>query len=323
MNIKVKSLIIGSFLLPTITIVSSVSLSSCHMLDEKDYRQFIHERSFSIGCFNNITHSGVIGTAWILHHETGLTYDCLTNLHVALPQLDITNSSWYYGVSSSIDDGSGAAQYIPLSSIEYHINKSIVNPASIDEIPILWSVDMAIATVTFNNDNNNFIKNLLQLNQNYGVDKDFIETETIGTSIRRRTLFCGGYPAANWKDVRYHEPTWYFGHDSVTEVDRCYSTTNPNLNHLIYPDKGAPATETRYLDMADLILFEPHKIGKGPLNNLGGGASGSLVIDENFKLVGLYWGGFVDENDNYYGGVDIFISSLSGFNGYNKLKCWI
>jgi hypothetical protein len=45
-----------------------------------------------------------------------------------------------------------------------------------------------------------------------------------------------------------------------------------------------------------------------------GGASGSLCIDENFNMIGIFWGGFeASHNSSFYPALDFFTDNIIGW----------
>jgi hypothetical protein len=47
-------------------------------------------------------------------------------------------------------------------------------------------------------------------------------------------------------------------------------------------------------------------MGSGPLFNLGGGASGSMMIDAGYNLLGIYWGGSIWGSSAYQPHFEVF-----------------
>jgi hypothetical protein len=108
---------------------------------------------------------------------------------------------------------------------------------------------------------------------------------TENDGMKNSRIYVGGYPASSWV-AKYGVPTWYRSSTTINEIDRNFA--NAKKNHQI-SDGNSP----KLVSISD-GYYSPKQTynTNSDLYYLGGGASGSVAIDENKSVVGLYWGGW-------------------------------
>jgi hypothetical protein len=157
-----------------------------------------------------------------------------------------------------------------------------------DNSGISLGVDAAIATVDFNN-------KLLTASLKSRLDSLNAYADLHGSMLVQLAykhlevgdnIYIAGYPVKNWSggyNNNMHFPCWYGGEDIVGELIENFQ--NEKKGHNI--DESEPPTK---YSIADEYVLRWQETAK-PRNNLfyvGAGASGSMALNKDMELVGLY-----------------------------------
>jgi hypothetical protein len=140
----------------------------------------------------------------------------------------------------------------------------------------------------------------------------FSNYDVLNTGV---AFYTGGYPLKDWSNVSYGAAQWEWGTDNVAAKWNYFDNKTPN--HGIDQDK-------KIFSIANGYATNFNTAGTGPLFKLGGGGSGSMMIDANGNLLGLYWGGLQrTDNQNYQTAFEAFTwGEHDLFNDYLNNK-WI
>ncbi|MDR2828990.1 MAG: DUF31 family protein [Mycoplasmataceae bacterium] len=253
---------------------------------------FIYQRTFSL------RGGGYGGTGWLLKHITGESnnykYYLMTNWHVS--NVMPSNISFGYATTNAVDTAV-TMQYSSLIAGDANWN----NASYWSEDGILFGVDASLIEVDFTarttTDAN--LKTRLDALNTYGASgghnnflfNSFSNYNDLNIST---AFYTGGYPGANWNGDRYPNNLayWESGSDIINEKWNYFDSKTKNhsidTNDEIFSISNAYVTPIYNLP------------DNGPLYKLGGGASGSMMIDENGNLLGLYWGGFKNTANTQY-----------------------
>lgn len=304
------------FLFCPITIYICPLTSSCSNNNalSKDIYSFLYDRTFSISWSKN--GHGWFGTGWLIKHISGTglsnySYDMMTNWHVRLSQEQLNapvEKRWWF--SDSQEFGSNANVMGIFSSFEYSGSAcyDIIDGRKL-------GVDACVATVDFGNSGPKLTKRLDRVNE-YADNHNSFCVQIANSPLKPKDyIWMCGYPLYNWNQDEYVGPKWYGGNDYISEKNSHFQAkTN---NHGI--DDANPPT---IISIADLYELPWHKTKESqPLFNMSGGASGSIVVNKNMEVIGLYWGGYIQIQGGAYQAyqcaIDSFIDFSSSGNQYN------
>lgn len=293
-------------------------------VDFNQYWDYINQRTFSL--FSLVGQTGVWGTGWIYNKvsdlEDDFRYYLLTNWHVAQGFMDQGMTQLSYCSNIFKDNSIAVGDYVNFD------NYTLLDENALDDYrPIFNSIDPTITNQSYIIDsfmievdfgssfNTTLQSSLLDLNQYYLANEKHVNqfSSTI-SEFGAQQYFIGGYPAntsipgnpvANWtydklqlKDQKSFDPKqnqkWY-------NTSTVWKSQNYNVSGSFY-------------------VFEDNQAG-----GLSGGSSGSMVINNNFEIIGQYWGGSTSSNGIWNGSCLLFATddtaSWVSYN-YSFLEYW-
>lgn len=308
---------VSTFLTFTINTIDDGKLSS------EDYYDYIAERTLSIGAIG-VSSTGNLagassGTMWFYKRLGQYKYEFITNYHVWDGILSIANSEDYANsVLAVIGNPESCNPYT--STYGDYIQASGTIKNQIETInPITVKVgtyvdgsdtkdlymDMCALTLdlslTYNQINSTLsgtTKGVSQLkseidyiNNHYGIGENIVNIST-NKVLLNQDIYIAGYPWANSEQSSDQRGFTY-----LTEVKtKPVKLDGPSLNKV---------TGTPYYTYQDECFMEPREVFA-----LGGGASGSMAINEDFEVSGIYWGGMSKMSSSVY----TFQPSIAFFN---------
>lgn len=310
---------------------------------------FIRERTFSIkfntssyidpGSGNNIM-SSLFGTAWIFNKSLNKDiYYLATNIHVISNAISLpTNETNRYEIANYIDsielgypNNPSVISSIDDLSLERITNKTnfpeIVYTSSFIESTPTYSIpstvsqdvnfytyamtDLAILKFDFSLASKKFHNFLKYYNLR---PTTFYQNQLGENNFMQKNYFIGGYPfleninktIGTWGfDSSYNEKMGILSGTIVSNIPQSLSKPNGVLlpNNITNPNSNS---RTRYFqNISNQITISNV--------SLIGGSSGSMVINDDLEVVGIYWGSYSSSNSrNILGAFDILNT-----NGYN------
>lgn len=308
---------VSTFLTFTINTIDDGKLSS------EDYYDYIAERTLSIGAIGVSSTSNLAGassgTMWFYKRLGQYKYEFITNYHVWDGILSIANSEDYVNsVLAVIGNPESCNPYT--STYGDYIQASGTIKNQIEAInPITVKVgtyvdgsdtkdlymDMCALTLdlslTYNQINSTLsgtTKGVSQLkseidyiNNHYGIGENIVNIST-NKVLLNQDIYIAGYPWANSEQSSDQRGFTY-----LTEVKtKPVKLDGPSLNKV---------SGTSYYTYQDECFMEPKEVFA-----LGGGASGSMAINEDFEVSGIYWGGMSKVSSSVY----TFQPSIAFFN---------
>lgn len=292
--------------LTTITLAAtsvSFSLSSCGNSDKvpKEIEQYISDRTFSImavGFDGDQAECGCVGTAWILSDMTkqiysDYKYHLITNWHVTRgfdtleEQAGKELTIQYYYADSSKADKNGIINYNDESYIKFGKNRFIYKGR---EESFIYSdrtyggVDMYVCDVDFQNPIGKIKEKLDRVNAFSKTNGYVNKFATFSNrDIMDKKKYVAGYPA---KQIGNISGTKWEKHALYTKDFKYVGL----LGESHYIDDEA-------YEYADISPQFAAKKNFG-LNWMTSGASGSMLITEDYEVCGIYWGGQIDNVDH-------------------------
>jgi len=301
--------------------LSLLSLTTCSKSTEPStglYEQFISDRTFSIGCgcdelWNTIDENHIFshGTGWILKDATpdnnsDYSYYMATNCHVCETIYDWTcpTDGTTYSLHFLLDDyfeytdkdnlnynyteiehGTGKFALYPGTTLLGFPTASYKTAYTVNE-NTSSSIDFRILKVDFGTPSPSVQQKLNRVNE-YCKDNNSWAV-TFANQYSGNKCYIGGYP---YQTGQATKPTWEF-----------HSMKNYSLNtydgmssHDI-PDKCDYTSLTgQYVDNSPQVLLPsvPYYNNASKKNWMFHGASGSMCINENYQVIGIYWGGWI------------------------------
>lgn len=292
-------------LFAAITIPSCFNLTSCtiqintYVPINDDHFKYISEREMSIGAYaiTAITEQGQayasFGTAWFYkrYSDNDYTYEIITNYHVyegIKGILNRSNTTHQLGFASNVYD---PYSYKKIEFYnDYAINESTtannfttLTPAfvsfgevQIGDISLPAYMDICAFKVDLTNAYNNsrsnstFKDQIDYINSHYLKGANIVNINEHALSSKSK-VYMAGFPWANsspGSDCNYT----YF----CEEIDYLDKLEQQAVNivsptYLTYQNQWTTKWKS--------------------LTYMGGGASGSMVINEDYEVVGIYWGG--------------------------------
>ncbi|GMO13663.1 MAG: hypothetical protein Ta2E_03310 [Mycoplasmoidaceae bacterium] len=266
------------------------------VMDDQARFDFIAERTISIAGSNSSYNKDTFGTGWLYKHIDVYKYYMFTNWHVSNSMSKIVgfNYSISFEFGSSIN---GLAKYNAIAPINPKWRNA---EYSEDENGIKYGADASMLEVDFSTAPTAY-KNRLDKINIYADEHDGLlfngianyDNIEIGTEI-----YVAGYPLASQNKNGYSSATYYGDKTKICSKTPYWDHINTNeygtfhsidSYYTIISDVPTYLTEIGDLNDSTSVLW-----------NMGGGASGSVSIDTNYNIVGLYWGGWIDRNDNTY-----------------------
>ncbi|MDR3257370.1 MAG: hypothetical protein LBT17_01080 [Mycoplasmataceae bacterium] len=257
----------AAILLP---IFSTSCASGGNIVIDNTYFRFIRERSFSIQAVGgNFTDSG---TGWILSKKTGgnlYEYWLATCWHVVDQMVQDGATAFYYGdeMDNNADNRTAFAKF------QYENYTNFTWDHTYDSSHDNFGIDLSIVDVDFGNSANiplpilDKLQNLNLTNSEYGYINQFNTTPT------NDFFYVAGFTA----QPKIKATTWttgIFGSHKITNIGKNQKTAHHwGANNQNY-DSTSPY---------DLSNEKGH-------SGFGGGASGSLAIDDHYRVAGIFWG---------------------------------
>lgn len=278
--------------------------------DNAYYAEYIYDITYSVTFVSG--GSGASGTCWLLSRigSTGYQYYMATNDHVT-NAMNYSSANVYFAYSPSLFSSSnvGIAPYFQASSVSIE-NKSKFFTST-------YGIDLSIFSVNFGSSPNSGVKQRLDRYNTGGsayadfltagvefedatdenVTKNKISTAikpgmtrvntsaTTGTISASSAFVIGGYPHSDNGTVQWET-------HSVLPTELSNTT---NSRHQTYENSGDGVGG---IDSSDQYIFNndnPYQTGW-----MDHGASGSILINNNYEAVAIYWGGFETENGSDY-----------------------
>lgn len=313
MRYLIKLKVLFSISLLSISSLSLITLTSCKndLGDSDEIYQYIYDRTFSIARVDK-NKNAIIGTGWLIKHVGNYRYEMFTNWHVENSQEAMPNESYYcYGIETQSLKFGGAISDYRQFDVKYDGYAKYY-----DKSGISLGVDAAIATVDFNNSLlTAFLKSRLDSLNAYADLHGSMLVKLASKHLEvGDNIYIAGYPVKNWDGDSNNSagsPCWYGGEDIVGDLFEYFQ--NKKKSHNI--DESEPATK---YSIADEYVLREQETAK-PRNNLfhvGAGASGSMALNKDMELVGLYWGGFTDSADK----PKYFAPSVESFFSFTSNK---
>jgi len=293
-----------------------------------DYEQFIFDRTFSIGCGCDelsVTGSGEHifshGTGWILKDATpenddDYSYYMATNCHVCEYMYDEKdNSTSYHLIMDDYFEYTDSSLGYTYNEIEHGTGKFALYPGSTTTEPTgLPTSDYKTAYTVDENTSNSIDFRILKVD--FGTPSTSVSTKlnrvneycqnndswavTFANQYTGSDCYIGGYP---YQTDASTKPTWEF-HDVATYSKTTSFGTHDvpgTASYTIYNNTG------QYTDNSpQIVLPSVSYDNTGGYNWMNHGASGSMCINGNCEVVGIYWGGWTDNS--------IFYPTLSVMN---------
>lgn len=305
---KFKNLIPTSLLLGALS--PTFCLTSCahyeQEVEDLSAVNYINDRTFSLmamGTDKTETQLANIcwGTGWIIDDATpettnDFTYWMATNWHVKLGAKQVQEEclddfNYYYGKGQSLD---WRFDYHQFSSFSWQDDSNFLfNPNN--------GIDFMVTKVTFGESTPDDIKaKLIELNeygQKMGHITDIADTWTPESGFHDLRTYIGGYPVPGDDDAiwEYHclDSEWLDAYD----IGQAYH----------------PINEESLVDVAPQYVIKDKYVRRDSW--MTHGASGSMLVakdGDQFKVIGIYWGGFVDKQ-GFYPSFSIFNSTYKNF----------
>jgi len=309
--------------------VSLIPLTSCNgSKTTSTYEQFISDRTFSIGCGCDELHIGdehilLFGTGWILKdatpsNNTDYSYYMATNCHVCEYMFNYssssggTDSSYHFLFDDYFEYTDADNLNYNYTEIEHGTGKFALYPGSTTSIPYTGfptsdyktaytttnendassSIDFRILKVDFGTPATGVLQKLNRVNKYCNENNSW--AVTFASQYSGENCYIGGYPHHDNKPKwEFHDVKWYFGVSS----------------HFAEHDIPGTANYTcptgKYCDYSPQVFLQSVP---STADWMGGGASGSMCINNNYEVIGIYWGGWV------YSGGNVFLPTLSVIN---------
>lgn len=271
-----------------------------------EYDQFISDRTFSICATGNKEGRAywVRGTAWIINKKNSVSnyeYYIATNWHVELGFEDInaspltisycdSNYLTYYGQSNDYTKFHSISRYG--DDCTYDGDKK-------------HAIDMYIYDADFGNANDlkpKYKNKLDRINEYYLQHENHINNFITG--YEKSTYYIGGYPVGSKNDA----PAKWEVHEINDSQSIAYNDSE--WSHAI--DGEEHPQNPQIIDISPQYIFPGTKT-----NWMSSGASGSMIINKDKDICGIYWGGW-QYQDNKGKPLDKFAPCASIFNSSVK-----
>lgn len=301
--------LITSLSLPILALSSlTFSLTACNEPDEpqpgpqpepeitETPEEYIYHRSFSIRILTvdkdgeyYYIHNYCFGTGWLLddltpNDHTDYKYYLATNWHVTQGIINVYYDTPYYGWTIGYADSSNSARTDKIINIDLYPGFGENNFEIMDDDNFLFpgttdeGIDFHICKVDFagvegeNKEKLDFINNFYA--KNHYINKYSLSTMD---TIKNKKLYIGGFPFKYATDGDFGGGKWEFH-----EMDG---------NEFLYMEKGGyphGIDGTSISDTSAQYIYSPNMGDQW----MTGGASGSMLINENYEVCGIYWGGW-------------------------------
>ena len=278
----------------SIVCLTSCNNNDCEKMDINEHHiKYIKDRSFSL--VSSSMYQTMWGTGWILNkmnNQEEYSYYVATNLHVSHPMFFENVTGWKYYIGDNYSDTNESFNvfdpnyYTELKNIDDDKNPFMAITCkkeflSFDSNPNN-SIDFEILEVNFANaiNENEHLKQKLDNLNTYYNEHGYINKFS-NNSKQEKTGYCAGFPASSGYKTKFvgekinnlavvkNDDEWY--HPCATKSDDqktdIYDASWNYLGKRVHDDE-----------------FQ-----------LDGGSSGSMLIDENYEVIGIYWGGWLYE----------------------------
>ena len=247
------------------------------------------------------------GTCWILNKcdddINSYHYYCGTNLHVQYPAFSDSsheiNGYWYSDIRDEWFSVENYNHFVDgdISIISEYLTFS--NDSEPEDVKKDNSIDFTILDVNFSNANGSFKRKLDKINSFYAeygyVNKFCNTTRNLITSA-----YCAGFPMHDKEDGSIGTK---FCYEHLTNLElikgdsRYYHSINDDDNYKLYVDVSNNYKSTKHYKNFTLT----------------GGSSGSMLINNDYEIIAIYWGGWAYE----VLGEQFFVPSFSIFHSEN------
>ncbi|GMO13346.1 MAG: hypothetical protein Ta2E_02580 [Mycoplasmoidaceae bacterium] len=261
-----------------------------------DYYDFIYQRTISLGGSSDSENVRYVGTGWLFKHiddpVSNYKYYMFTNWHVS----DVMKKFIAFSYSPAQSNGASVSgTYQPLLTNPEWYNANYYNKNNKN-----LGVDVALLAVDFESyaNVNVTLKTRLDNLNTYAstntLNPGLLFPDVVKLNdISQGKFYIGGYPKSDWNENEYTLPQWETGTDDINSI-YVDNFKNMSINHKI-------ANNINSISNAYVTRKYSHSNSSSdPLFKIGGGGSGSMIIDPNFNLLGLYWGGWNFETDDNY-----------------------
>ncbi|MDR0674953.1 MAG: DUF31 family protein [Mycoplasmataceae bacterium] len=283
-----------------------------------DYSGYINDRTVSLMYYPDLSHI-TRGTGWIINkiddqQTNNYRYWLATNFHViaSLPK----TTALFYG---STDDTEGSQINYRTgytSFTDFTIDKNLysdtttVTTGGITGNP---GNDMVVIDVDFGSSPSGTMKAKLDKLNNEWTNSGETGKRHINTFANFNnyqltgTYRWGGYPVQNCADVNLNNNSYAEWHtDEIFDAqEKVGGDTSKNYCHGIESNIYGSVVDVSPQIYSDYNKFD---------SKMGAGASGSMLIDHNKNIVGIYWGG-LSQTSIFYPFFDIFNNSDFNYSG--------
>lgn len=283
----------------------------------EEVEEFISDRTFSLMAtplyrstnppYELVTSGISFGTGWIIDDFTPIApndyqYYIATNWHVTrgfdlLNEQDIEGYEYLYTIYCFADASNATSEDGIIDIYDYCLfnngpeehnyiqEDTPISKYIFDDTPQrLGGIDFHVCQVNFANATDAIRAKLDKLNayrQEHGYINQFANSDD--ESVIKQTKYIGGYP------FKFNEEQ--FGSK--------WEAHTINASALSYNPRGR---ETHYIDQEHSQEFKYYDCSAQYVTNdnfgtdwMTGGASGSMLLTEDLKICGIYWGGIVDD----------------------------
>ncbi len=306
---KFKQLKLLSFNLIALSSVSVplFSISCSYNSDKKNenYYDYIHDRTFSL-LVNLIAADQksyqMWGTCWILNKcdddINSYHYYVATNLHVSLPAfLDQSATILSYQYSDYKREWFSTNDYTKFEKDDISILDEYFTFSKDDEDEAtkkLNSIDFSILDVTFSNPEVDFKTKLNKINKFY-KENGYINKFKNTVENQITSAYCAGFPMQERLGVA--GTRWGYYH-----FDNLLLKNTDDYYHNI--DDGLRDVSNNYVSGTSY---------NNPFT-LSGGSSGSMLINDKYETLGIFWGGWSNiYNTQFLPSFSIFHSEQYSF----------
>ena len=265
----------------------SISCSNDNHKKTEDYFDYIHDRSFSllVKFIDDKQDSYYMwGTCWILNKcdkdINSYHYYAATNLHVSYPAFSdqsLTILSYQYSDCKN-EEWFSTNEYTEFGENDISVIDEYLTFSNIDEDEAtkkLNSIDFSILDVTFSNPKVDFKTKLNRINEFYkkngNINKFKNEVEDEITSA-----YCAGFPMQ--EKLGEYGTRYAYKHF----IDLQLKKGGENYYHLIDDN----------FELRDISDNYVSQISYANPFTLSGGSSGSMLINNQYEVLGIYWGGW-------------------------------
>jgi hypothetical protein len=264
---------------------------------DQQYLDFIDARSFSIAALGNTT-AGTVwvrGTGWIVNRvDTTLndySYWLATNWHVIDGFNSLTSAQYRYA-----DDSINIGSWNSYSSFSSFVPEAWQNFTTDDNKST--AIDFYVAKVNFGSPTGGYKTKLDNLNTYWNNNSHHINAfrQNYQSTSPTDKKYIAGYPVAGDNPYASYEEHVIMDSSAI------------NLSHTF------PETEDVKTDTSPQYRF-PEK----PPNWMDHGASGSMILDMDYHVCGVYWGGWVLQGSENF----LPCASIMWFNTTNYVSNYL